>query len=180
MSLTFSIWCRSPQTLAKTGENDADVNGDGVVDVLDLVQVAEAIGGAGAAPSAYSSALSVFSAAEIESWIAQARGLNLMDARLERGIRFLEQLLAVLTPDETALLPNYPNPFNPETWIPYHLADGAEVEIAIYDAKGVLVKQLALGYQPCGVLRGAGEGGVLGRSGMMTGSRLRAVYISIG
>lgn len=135
---------------AKTGENDADVNGDGVVDVLDLLQVAEAIGGAGAAPSAYSSALSVFSAAEIESWIAQARGLNLMDARLERGIRFLEQLLAVLTPDETALLPNYPNPFNPETWIPYHLADGADVEIVIYDANGVLVKQLALGYQPAG------------------------------
>ena len=135
---------------AETGENDADVNGDGVVDVLDLLQVAEAIGGDGAAPSVYSSALSVFSAAEIESWIAQARGLNLMDARLERGIRFLEQLLAVLTPDETALLPNYPNPFNPETWIPYHLANEAKVAITIYDAKGALVRRLALGNQAAG------------------------------
>ena len=38
------------------------------------------------------------------------------------GIFILEQLLATLTPKETALLPNYPNPFNPETWIPYQLA----------------------------------------------------------
>ena len=73
-----------------------------------------------------------------------------MDDMVRTGIRFLEQLLAALTPDETALLPNYPNPFNPETWIPYHLAQGAEVEIAIYDMKGVLVRRLALGYRAAG------------------------------
>ena len=55
-----------------------------------------------------------------------------------------------VAPTETALLPNYPNPFNPETWIPYHLADDAKVTLNVYDAKGVLVRQLDLGYQPAG------------------------------
>ena len=48
------------------------------------------------------------------------------------------------------LLPNYPNPSNPETWIPYQLANDADVQISIYDVKGVLVRQLDLGYQRAG------------------------------
>ena len=63
----------------------------------------------------------------------------------------LEQLLATLTPKETALLPNYPNPFNPETWIPYQLAAPADVSIAIYSADGKLIRTLALGHQPVGI-----------------------------
>ena len=50
----------------------------------------------------------------------------------------------------TELLPNYPNPFNPETWIPYRLAEDAEVTLTIYDASGNLVKQFDLGYQLAG------------------------------
>ena len=53
----------------------------------------------------------------------------------------------MLTPKETALLANYPNPFNPETWLPYHLAHDAEVTLTVYDTKGVLVRQLDLGHQ---------------------------------
>ena len=53
-------------------------------------------------------------------------------------------------PDETALLPNYPNPFNPETWIPYQLAAAADVTVTIYDVRGVVVRRLALGHQPAG------------------------------
>ena len=45
-----------------------------------------------------------------------------------------------LTPQETALLPNYPNPFNPETWIPYQLAAPADVAVSIYAADGNLVR----------------------------------------
>ena len=56
-----------------------------------------------------------------------------------------------LRPDETALLHNYPNPFNPETWIPYQLAEPADVTIRIYAASGVLVRTLAVGYQPVGI-----------------------------
>ena len=56
----------------------------------------------------------------------------------------------MLTPKETALLANYPNPFNPETWLPYHLAHDAEVTLTVYDTKGVLVRQLDLGHQSAG------------------------------
>ena len=133
-----------------TNKPEADVNGDGVVNVFDLVQVAGEIGGDGAAPSASSPELSMISAAAVERWLAGAQGLGVGDANFQRGIRFLEGLLAALTPDETALLPNYPNPFNPETWIPYRIAHGAEVSVTIYDTKGTLVRRLALGYQPPG------------------------------
>ena len=133
-----------------TEKSEPDVNGDGVINVFDLVMVAGAIGGGGAAPSAYSPDLSNISAADVERWLAQVQGLGVGDANFQRGIRFLEQLLAALTPKETALLPNYPNPFNPETWIPYRLAREAEVVITIYDTKGTLVRWLALGNQEAG------------------------------
>ena len=54
-------------------------------------------------------------------------------------------------PDETRLYPNYPNPFNPETWIPYHLAKPADVTLTIYAVNGHVVRRLALGYQAAGV-----------------------------
>ena len=53
-------------------------------------------------------------------------------------------------PNETQLLANYPNPFNPETWIPYQLANSSDVEIAIYDTRGMLVRTLAVGHQSAG------------------------------
>ena len=63
----------------------------------------------------------------------------------------LEQLLASLRPEATALLANYPNPFNPETWIPYQLSEPAEVTVTIYAADGKLVRTLELGQLPAGV-----------------------------
>ena len=53
-------------------------------------------------------------------------------------------------PEATTLLPNYPNPFNPETWIPYQLAAPAEVHVSIYAADGKLVRTLDLGHQSVG------------------------------
>ena len=53
--------------------------------------------------------------------------------------------------DNTALLPNYPNPFNPETWIPYQLSAPADVTLRIYAANGELVRTLALGHKPTGI-----------------------------
>ena len=91
-----------------------------------------------------------------------AQNLGIGDADFQRGIRFLEGLLAALTPKETTLLPNYPNPFNPETWIPYRLARAAEVAITIYDTKGTQVRQIGARESDGGVLRGAWKGGVLG------------------
>ena len=62
----------------------------------------------------------------------------------------LPALIAYEIPAETALLHNYPNPFNPETWIPYQLAHAANVTLTIYDTQGMLVRQLDLGYQQAG------------------------------
>ena len=54
-------------------------------------------------------------------------------------------------------MPNYPNPFNPETWIPYQLATPAEVRVAIHAADGRFVRALALGYQTAGVYHSKGR-----------------------
>ncbi|MCD6507345.1 hypothetical protein J7M22_12090 [Candidatus Poribacteria bacterium] len=54
-------------------------------------------------------------------------------------------------PERTELLPNYPNPFNPETWIPFRLARDGEVVIRIYDIQGELVRELNLGRLGAGV-----------------------------
>ena len=56
-------------------------------------------------------------------------------------------------PQTTELLSNFPNPFNPETWIPYQLAKPAEVTITIYDVRGRVVRTLPLGNQPAGLYR---------------------------
>ncbi len=53
-------------------------------------------------------------------------------------------------PQDTLLAQNFPNPFNPETWIPYQLSESTEVKISIYDISGRLVRSLDLGWQPTG------------------------------
>ncbi|MDE0401755.1 MAG: T9SS type A sorting domain-containing protein, partial [Candidatus Poribacteria bacterium] len=138
-------------TLGTTGQSTADVNADGVVDIRDLVKVAGELGNAAAAPSLHPQALAMFTAADVQKWIAQAQYLNLTDVTSQRGIRFLEQLLAALIPKETALLPNYPNPFNPETWIPYQLTKPADVTLTIYTVNGQVVRRLVLGHQAPGM-----------------------------
>ena len=60
-------------------------------------------------------------------------------------------LTPLAPPEQTAMLPNYPNPFNPETWIPYQLAAPAEVTLTIFGSNGQLVRTLALGHQAAGV-----------------------------
>ena len=147
----------------QTGENAADVNGDKEVNIADLVLVAGALGGAAGAPSASTLGRDrelALTRTEVEQWLAQAQRLDLSDAISERGIHFLEQLLLVLTPKETALLANYPNPFNPETWIPYQLSKPADVTVRIYAVDGTLVRTLSLGHKTVGIYQ----------------SRSRAVY----
>ena len=69
---------------------------------------------------------------------------------VERGRIHLPELIAYEIPAKTELLSNYPNPFNPETWIPYGLANDTDVQISIYDISGALVRQLDLGHQRAG------------------------------
>ena len=134
----------------QTGTNSADINGDGVVNIDDLTTVAGALDNAGAAPSVHPQILELFTAADVKLWLFHARQLDLTDPTSLKGILFLEQLLAALLPKETVLLPNYPNPFNPETWIPYRLAKDAFVTLTIYDGSGQVARTLDVGHQIAG------------------------------
>ena len=137
--------------LGQTGENNADVNGDGIVNIQDLVLVAAALGDVPAAPTLRHLANERLTPEIVQQWLAAAKQLARTDATLQRGIAVLETLLVALTPKETALLPNYPNPFNPETWVPYQLAKPSDVKVSIYAADGKRVRTLKLGQQAAGV-----------------------------
>ena len=67
-------------------------------------------------------------------------------SRIELPALFLQEI-----PRETELLRNYPNPFNPETWIPYRLAQDAFVTLTIYDGNGQVVRVLDVGHQTAAV-----------------------------
>ena len=137
--------------LGETGpaNSEVDVNGDGVVSILDLILVAQHMGKSTAAAPSVIAAMKngELNPAMIQAWITQAQVADDGSIAFREGIASLQRLLAVLIPEETALLPNYPNPFNPETWIPYHLANPSEVTITIYDMRGTIVRQLNLGHQ---------------------------------
>ena len=146
------------QSGAGIANSRTDVNGDGTVDNDDLLLVTQNLdNNPGAAPAA----MDTFALLDPESLAGLDRAS--LKATLDRlllesdgsqkylhAIRLLQNVLAQLTPEETRLFANYPNPFNPETWIPYQLAKGSDVEIFIYDARGVLVRHLALGHQRAG------------------------------
>ena len=135
-----------------------DVNKDGQVNVLDLVFVAERLGEkvVSAAPSLMGIVKDTPSLPE--DVIVVRRALNELEAVPEKShgvemtIRFLRAWLANADQEvrETRLLPNYPNPFNPETWIPYQLADAADVSVTIYDVGGRLVRTISVGFKPVG------------------------------
>ena len=135
-------------------DSDVDLNGDGVVNIQDLIIVAQHLG-----ESITLSAPSIFAVDDIEgidpamiqAWITQAQIENDGSIAFQQGIANLERLLTLFIPEETALLHNYPNPFNPETWIPYQLSEPAEVTLTIHAVNGTLVRTLALGYQPAGI-----------------------------
>ena len=64
---------------------------------------------------------------------------------------------AAMAPNTTHLLANYPNPFNPETWIPYQLAEPTDVTVTIYDIQGRVVRHLDFGHQRAGIYQSKGR-----------------------
>ena len=136
--------------LGISAENRADVNGDGTLNILDLVLVAGMADDSTDVLPMFSNGAMMLRTTVVKEWLEGARRLALADATIPRGIKYLENLLEALTPERTKLLPNYPNPFNSETWIPYQLARDSVVRISIYSSKGILVRQLDLGLQPEG------------------------------
>ncbi len=131
-----------------------DVNRDGTINIQDLIIVAQHIGETiddSAAPAIFAIDNKELTPAMVQTWIEQAQLEDDGSIVFQQGIENLQKLLASLLPEKTALLANYPNPFNPETWIPYHLAKSADVTLTIYMANGVVVRRLALGHQTAGI-----------------------------
>ena len=138
----------------QTGQNRADINGDGVVNISDLILVAQHFSESTAAAAPLTIAISEIEGlypAIVQTWIKQAQAENDGSPAFQQGIANLKWLLALLIPEEAALLPNYPNPFNPETWIPYQLSESAKVTLTIHSISGTLVRTLALGQMPAGI-----------------------------
>ena len=61
-----------------------------------------------------------------------------------------KQIVAWGQVKQNRLLQNFPNPFNPETWIPFQLANDSAVTIRIYTPTGQVVRVLPLGTMPAG------------------------------
>ncbi len=135
-----------------------DANSDGKVDVSDLGHIGSRLGEIAAAPALpiddSNSTISYHSSAvkhqfqaltALESLDPPSRGAHIARNLLKT---WLSRMKPSIT--ETKLLPNYPNPFNPETWIPYQLAEAARVQIRIYDVVGHLVRELDLGTKLAG------------------------------
>ena len=134
---------------------------DDVGVVLEAVaEQVEAIEGVAEAPARFSTShqagFSGITYRNVAAAFADVKHHATEDVRLGKWMPMLEELLHRLTemrkiPDTTALLPNYPNPFNPETWIPYQLSTPAEVTLSIYSVDGQLVRTLKIGHQSAGI-----------------------------
>ena len=134
-----------------TGNAKYDVNKDGAVNFLDLLLIfdnrdADAAG----APTVVGMQLTAVQRDRIEAQIDLLIATNDRSAAAMRTLVYLQQLLVTARPEKTQLLANYPNPFNPETWMPYELATDTDVRITIYNAQGVVVRTLQLGQQSAG------------------------------
>ena len=114
-----------------------DVNGDGVVNLVDLVIVASRYGETITGDPTPNPDVN-------RDGIVDVKDIILITDEMPVGFA------PAAYPIQTQLLPNYPNPFNPETWIPYILSEPADVTISIYAIDGRRVRHLNVGYQDAG------------------------------
>ena len=140
----------------------ADANGDGVINLDDVFAINDnwkkTVNDRIVLPMPNSPVQSQFSNPEmIEIYKKMYFGLENRSHEIGVGSelamalkKIIDQLYMRSLPAVTKLLNNYPNPFNPETWIPFQLADPQEVSITIYDLKGRKVRILDLGHKKAG------------------------------
>ena len=128
-----------------------DVNNDGTVDDKDIALVRDnRDNGAAAAPMVVGVKLTAEQVGRLQAQIDLLIVSGDRSPAALKTLVYLQQLIATARPEQTQLLANYPNPFNPETWIPYELATDTDVRITIYAANGVVVRTLQLGQQSAG------------------------------
>lgn len=125
-----------------------DINLDGLVNIFDLVLVARNFGKSFAvAPSIVQKIR--LNSAEIQNiaFAIDYLKLNNSHSDAEETILYvLESILTKTLPKQSRLLPNYPNPFNPETWIPFRAAKDGNASVTIYDINGTIIRLLPIGY----------------------------------
>ena len=122
-----------------------DVNRDGIVDVEDIILVTQDMPPVGGAPAALNAQRFLFTSADL-----QQAYITLPDTVVDKGLVVLDLLLGAVVPTKTMLLENFPNPFNPETWIPYQLARPSDVVVTISAMDGRVVRRFDLGHQDAG------------------------------
>jgi len=131
-----------------------DVNGDNSVDLLDLVKVAGNFGESrkAAAPTLLVKGLTFTTQQKfsVQSAIMELERIPVRSETEELVFDLLVSILPEKLPVRTQLLPNYPNPFNPETWIPFELSQDSGVKLTIYDVVGNLVRVISVGYVQAG------------------------------
>ena len=115
-----------------------DVNGDKKVNIVDYVLVDEEVDAAApGAPALLGMKMSAVQIDRLQEQIDLLIATGDRSPSVMRTLIYLQQLIATARPEKTQLLANYPNPFNPETWIPYELATDTNVKITIYNTQGV-------------------------------------------
>ena len=159
-------------TTTSSGGGKYDINGDGTVDdkdvdVLIIAVAARRTGakydindvvavsanrdkGAAAAPALLGTKFTAVERDRLQEQIDLLIATGDRSPAALKTLVYLQQLLVMARPEKTQLLANYPNPFNPETWIPYELATDTDVRITIYNAQGIVIRTLQLGQQSAG------------------------------
>jgi len=127
-----------------------DVNSNGVVDIVDLVTVATRFGQSSllAAPQ-----LDQMKMTQEQKNRAYNGSVELRHAGYEIVAEYLDSVIdgiELVKVSKSQLLANYPNPFNPETWIPYQIAEKGNVSVGIYTPDGRRVRQMELGERDAG------------------------------
>ena len=142
-----------------------DINEDGAVNILDISMVRNSpYWGVNAGPpevyeisnpnaAAPSTHIANLTQETIQELIKLAEINNDSSHLYVVAISNLKSLIESTIPTETQLLANYPNPFNPETWIPYQLAEATDVTVTIHAINGSLIRRLSLGHQAAGMYR---------------------------
>lgn len=140
-------YATQPDIQETANQHITDVNGDDKTDILDLIAVALDYGKSG------KNKVNPNSDVNGDGVVNRDDILLVLDA-IDEATYSAPGLLARIESGEfwkqSKLLPNYPNPSNPETWIPYYLGKSANVNIRIYNISGDLIRDLRLGYQQSG------------------------------